>query len=469
MQSIPILVFIPCYKRFKRKNLILLIVASILLLKVAYYFQFESKSERALRLIQLAHSRDYKVLQLLTREFLNKTWPNDPASINKLEEGPFKSCPGEKRCYLLSAFKNLQQPLEESDAVLVHLPNLVRLPWKNSDYKRSAQQIWAFNTIESQARSFCSFHYNMRDLDDWFNVSVTFKPDSDLVVSYRPFRSWHSLPQHFEYMHEFDMFFSKVKTLDNYKKWLSEDTAGPVTNKKAQVFWFVSNCRTRSLREDYVNELQRYIDVDVYGNCDQIQNSHPDPCRKVKDPAECYTKLYKSYKFYLAFENTQCNYYITEKFWKFYSPERLFWTNVVPVVRGARRDHYEQVAYARHSFISADDYKSPQLLASFLKSLIGNQSAFAEYFTWKVDLVRHFFDSIKIKKHMNWAFYSPETQRESLLCDLCARLHDQDGFMSRSNSVKLSQWFNPELECWNNRPHPSKLASYLANFFATCI
>jgi alpha-1,3-fucosyltransferase len=472
MQSITFLVLTPCnyiYKRLKRKNFILFIICSILLLKVAFYFEFESSSDKAHRLIQLAHSRDYKVLQLLTQEFLNKTWPNDPQSINKLDETPFKACPSEKRCYLLNAFKSWQQPIEASDAILVHLPNLVRLPWKSSDYKRDQRQIWVLHTLESQARSFCSFHYGVRDLDDWFNLSVTFKPDSDLVMSYRPFRSWQSLPQHFEYMHQFDMFFSGVKTLDNYKQWLSKDISGSLTNRTAQVFWFVSNCRTRSLREDYANELQKYIDIDVYGGCDQIDNSKPDPCRNVKDESECYRRLYKSYRFYLAFENTQCNHYITEKFWKFYSPERLFTTNVVPVVRGARRDHYEQVAYAKRSFINVDDFESPEKLAGYLKLLLGNRTALAEYFSWKVDLTRHFFDSIKIKRHMSWAFYSPETQRESFLCELCSRLHDDEGFMSGSLSVKVSEWFNPALECWNNQPHPSKLASYLANFFATCI
>ncbi len=37
------------------------------------------------------------------------------------------------------------------------------------------------------------------------------------------------------------------------------------------VAWFVGNCKTQSKRELYVKELQKYIDVDVYGNCGPLR------------------------------------------------------------------------------------------------------------------------------------------------------------------------------------------------------
>jgi hypothetical protein len=36
--------------------------------------------------------------------------------------------------------------------------------------------------------------------------------------------------------------------------------------------WLVSNCKTHSEREEYAKELQKYINIDVYGACG-INNS----------------------------------------------------------------------------------------------------------------------------------------------------------------------------------------------------
>ncbi len=59
----------------------------------------------------------------------------------------------------------------------------------------------------------------------------------------------------------------------------------------------------------------------MYGSCGTL-----DGCRK-KD-ASCLENLLRSYMFYLAFENSNCDGYITEKFW------RTLKLNIVPVVMG---------------------------------------------------------------------------------------------------------------------------------------
>ena len=46
----------------------------------------------------------------------------------------------------------------------------------------------------------------------------------------------------------------------------------------------------------------RYISVDTYGQCGELKC---DSC--------CFQTLQKDYKFYLAFENSNCRDYITEK------------------------------------------------------------------------------------------------------------------------------------------------------------
>jgi hypothetical protein len=202
-----------------------LLIAFILILKLVYHFhfQFETTAQTTTsQLIVNAHNHNYKVLQLLTTEFLNKTWWPSENKFLLLDDSPFSTCRAEQRCYITSP---LARPLSNSDAVLVHLPNLGHKPWRSeNDYVRRREQLWVFSTLESQARSFCSLHYSPADLDDWFNLSVTFKPDSDLVMDYRPFRgTWNSLPKHSGYMTEFKKLFAEVKTLDGYKRWLTAD------------------------------------------------------------------------------------------------------------------------------------------------------------------------------------------------------------------------------------------------------
>ena len=76
--------------------------------------------------------------------------------------------------------------------------------------------------------------------------------------------------------------------------------------KKKLVAWFVSHCKTKSDRESYVKELQKYIEVDIYV---------PLKCGTKKSP-QCYKMLEGDYRFYLSFENSICKDYVTEKLGK---------------------------------------------------------------------------------------------------------------------------------------------------------
>ena len=63
----------------------------------------------------------------------------------------------------------------------------------------------------------------------------------------------------------------------------------------------------RNGRLQYATELSQYISVDIYGACGTMK------CPR-SESGNCNDLLRTKYKFYLAFENSNCEDYITEKF-----------------------------------------------------------------------------------------------------------------------------------------------------------
>lgn len=66
----------------------------------------------------------------------------------------------------------------------------------------------------------------------------------------------------------------------------------------------ISNCYfVKNDRLGYIHQLEKYMRIDLYGRCGNLT------C-----PENCTTFLQQNYKFYLAFENCNCEDYVTEKF-----------------------------------------------------------------------------------------------------------------------------------------------------------
>ena len=74
-------------------------------------------------------------------------------------------------------------------------------------------------------------------------------------------------------------------------------TTSKFQRKKSLVAWMVSNCYTASRRESYVFELQKYIQVDVYGDCINAvspKNKLLSCPKRLKD--ECWDMINEKYK-----------------------------------------------------------------------------------------------------------------------------------------------------------------------------
>ena len=119
------------------------------------------------------------------------------------------------------------------------------------------------------------------------------------------------------------------------------------------------------------------------------------------------------YKFYLAFENSNCKDYITEKFYV-----NGLKNDILPVVMGARKEDYLRSA-PQKSFIHVDDFDSPEDLAKYLEKLDRNDDLYNEYFQWK-----------GTGEMINTKFF----------CRLCSLLHDPKVHLSISrtnNAISL--------------------------------
>ena len=112
----------------------------------------------------------------------------------------------------------------------------------------------------------------------------------------------------------------------------------------------------------YVHQLQKFIGVDIYGECGPHKCGHTRSMSHKysikKDP--CFDMVNQKYKFYLSFENALCSDYVTEKM---FNALKL---NTIPVVFGGA--NYSAIL-PPHSYIDALEYPDPKgQLVRFTKS-----------------------------------------------------------------------------------------------------
>lgn len=243
--------------------------------------------------------------------------------------------------------------INSSDAVIFHIRDL----GKNMPY-HNPQQRWVFFLMESPAYTGISLqdHYNV------FNWTMTYRLDSDILLPYGTFTE------------------KSAEEKERSAKGLSENHA---IGRTKMVSWLVSHCITSSKRELLAKELSKHIEVHIYGGCGK-------PCDKL-----CAEKLKKEYKFFLAFENSLCKDYVTEKFFRI-ADEGMG----IPVVFGG--GNYSRIAPPK-SYIDARSFRTPKDLANYLLVVAGDDKLYNEYFEWR----SHF-------RLAKWAPY----------CDLCKLLHE---------------------------------------------
>ena len=279
--------------------------------------------------------------------------------------------------------------------------------------------------------------------DNFFNWTMTFRLDSDFPNPYgwvEPINNPLSVPTGINDLP--DLTFDTQKR-DKITVNFIEDLRQKTSKKQKLVAWMVSNCGTHSQREDYVKELQEHISVDIYGGCGKFK------CKKVQNDAnKCLEHLDENYKFYLSFENSVCNDYVTEKFW---NPLSL--SSILPIVLGA--GNYTKIAPTK-SFIDAQSFESPAKLAEHLLYLDQNFEEYSKYFLWKTKFrVKH-------------------NEHNVALCKVCEELNNES-IQTKSYS-NMNTWWRDQGQCkskgdfpWSPQESPFSFESLLDDASKTLI
>ncbi|XP_050302319.1 glycoprotein 3-alpha-L-fucosyltransferase A-like [Anthonomus grandis grandis] len=222
----------------------------------------------------------------------------------------------------------------DADAILFkdHVANL--------GFNRPANQVWILYHLE------CPYHTQSVKIPESINWTATYRRDSDIVA---PYEKWV-------------YYDPEVRQINQNK-----DYAG---NKTKKVAWFVSNCGARNNRLQYARELAKYIEVDIYGGCGSLK------CPR-SDDKKCFNLLESDYKFYFAFENSNCRDYITEKLFV-----NGLGHDVLPIVMGARPEDYQK-STPEGSYIHVDEFAGPEELAEYLHRLDNDNALYNSYFKWK--------------------------------------------------------------------------------------
>ncbi|KAH9498765.1 hypothetical protein Btru_005075 [Bulinus truncatus] len=233
------------------------------------------------------------------------------------------------RCPANACVFDMDRVTEETDVIMAHG---VKLTDGMMPSRRWPGQLYVMYGRESP------LHYHSDILEDsstWrysFNLTSTYRIDSDIFWPYG--------------------------RLD-YSPWPTDqrpDFHQIARNKHKLAVWLVSNCDTPSLRNEYVEEMKRYMPVDIFGRCG---NASDCPGNRID---QCMDAILSSYRFYLSFENSMCPDYVTEKVFKTFRRN----LNIIPVVRGGA--DYDRL-FPRGAFINAGWFRTARELALYLKEM----------------------------------------------------------------------------------------------------
>ncbi|XP_046348140.2 alpha-(1,3)-fucosyltransferase fut-6-like isoform X2 [Haliotis rufescens] len=316
--------------------------------------------------------------------------PNYVVPTNEGELRPLKNCP-DLNCRETTDVKLISR----ADAVVFDVHFKIRPDNKPIRYP---EQTWVFFAQESPVHV-KSRLYRMDKWKSSFNWTCTYRRDSDVWMPY-------------------GIILKNPKlTKKDYRK-IAE-------SKTKMAGWVVSHCSCESKREVFAKRLvEQGIQVDIFGDCGKKCGT------RSKDGTEtCEDLASSNYSFYLSFENSLCDDYITEKFFHMYNKD------VILIARGGRQF---LKSLPKGTFINTDDYKNVKDLAAYLKRLHENKNEYISFLKRKDEYMA--VDETFTYKPTPTFIYTHSQYISEPMCDMCRKLLDIDN--NRNTYPDIYQWYN---------------------------
>ena len=319
----------------------------------------------------------------------------------------FQSCP--KKCEFSCRIEDFHQ---RSPAALLFFGEDFSWSFKLSDRNRtSTQQRWIFWSWEAPIHH---PEYTKSNLTfNWFAISLvstmfllisfrtmTYRADSDIVHNYGRYIA-HNQSKGIRDRQSIDGYLSSTGNQSTF------DSKREFSLRQNRILWFVSNCQARSRRNDLAAQIKLLYPVDQYGRCSQSNQTGS------------FEGMLVQYKFYLAFESTHCEDYITEK--TFYNSLAH---GSIPIVLGPTEENTRKLL-PPHSFLHVDHFKTTKELVDTLHRIGHNPDEFSSYHRWR-----------DVYRVLTW---KSNYFLDDRFCDLCIKLHEDRQPKVYSN---FSAWLN---------------------------
>ncbi|XP_013141472.1 PREDICTED: alpha-(1,3)-fucosyltransferase C-like isoform X2 [Papilio polytes] len=361
--------------------------------------------EEAIRNVGLdyRYTEVYKRKQKISNEikYILEWTPKDYEPLRQLRQGKLsfiKNNCSYVNCFVTDDRDFFNGDLTKFDVIAFNGRNILNAKESDLPRNRSPHQKYIYFNMES------SDNYPLCNpvFDGFFNLTATYKLNSDIQFSYIQIRDRNGEvvgPR-------IDMKWAENMTIDEDLSMLN--------NKSKAAAWFVSNCNSRNGRKELGKKLQEALEkyglaVDIYGKCGPFQ------CPR-NEKKRCNEMLEKDYFFYLSFENSFAEDYVTEKV---LTPLHH---NAVPIVFGGGN-------YSR--FLPPDTYldarlMTPEDIASTVDRLMRSPEEYRKYFRWK-----------------SYYTYRDPSDTDSV-CAVCELLNNESIMQQHTVYNEFRAWWNPD-------------------------